>query len=170
MSTTFCELIMETKHQLNYLLPSKATLNINGSKAFSINMQQFKIPRLYAYISEQPTPLLSIPIRGNKMVYDLLEVSYIIDENLEAWVELYTWMTELYSPSNTKQYKEKTQDYVDGFILVYSSSNNPILRVEFKGLFPVKIDEVGFDIEEPSTEPVKSKVEFAFMSLEVKKV
>jgi hypothetical protein len=50
------------------------------------------------------------------MVYDLLEVSYILDENLEAWVELHNWMRGLYSPTNTKEYKDKEKDYEDGVL------------------------------------------------------
>lgn len=161
---------MDNNLQLNYLLPSKASLDFGGNKVFSLNVQQFKIPRLYGYVSEQPTPHLSIPIRGNKMVYDLLEVSFIVTENLESWIEIHKWMRELYSPKHTSEYKNKTQEYEEAVLTIYSSKNNPILTVKFLDIFPVRLDEVIFDVEEPNTDPVKTKIEFAYMNFDIEYV
>lgn len=152
---------MSTQDQLNYLLPSKATIDVMGAKTFSISVQNYKIPRVFGYISEQVTPKLNIPIIGNKMVYDMFEASFLVTENLESYIELHNWMRVSYAPTGTEEYK-KDEVYKDIILTIYSAQNNPILKVSFLNAFPVKLDEVIFDTQAVDATPVKSKVEFAY--------
>lgn len=153
--------------ELNYLQSTKATLDIFGAESFSFNVQQFKIPRLYGYIAEQPTPHLSVPLPGNKMVYDVLEVSFLISENISSWMNIHRWMRGIYAPYGSPEYVNKPMYLEDSILTVYSSANNPILKVKFIDMFPVKLDEVIFDVEEPSAEPVKTKAEFAYRNYDI---
>ena len=152
---------------LNYLLPSKASLQVHGAQTFSINVQNFKIPRMYGYVSEQPTPLINAPLPGNKLVYDLLEVSFLVTENIASWKELHDWMRGIYAPMSRDEYKNKKLYLQDATLTIYTSANNPAFRIKFIDLFPVRIDEIIFDVEMPSADPVKTKVEFTFLRFEV---
>lgn len=157
---------MSTQDQLNYLLPSKATIDVMGAKTFSISVQNYKIPRVFGYISEQVTPKLNIPIIGNKMVYDMFEASFLVTENLESYIELHNWMRVSYAPTGTEEYK-KDEVYKDIILTIYSAQNNPILKVSFLNAFPVKLDEVIFDTQAVDATPVKSKVEFAYQHFDI---
>lgn len=157
---------MSTQDQLNFLLPSKATIDVVGAKTFSITVQNYKIPRIFGYISEQVTPKLNIPVIGNKMVYDMLEASFLVTENLESYIELHNWMRLAYAPMGTEEYK-KDECYKDIILTIYSAQNNPILKVSFENAFPVKLDEVIFDTQAIDATPVKTKVEFAYQNFTI---
>lgn len=161
---------MSSNVQLNYLQPSKATLSVYGAEEFSFNVQTFKIPKIFGYTVEQPTPNLSIPLPGNKLVYDLLEVSVIVTENLESYLNILNWMYGIYAPFNTDMFKNKKRYLERIDLTVYSAANNPIYRVKFEDAFPVRIDEILFDSEQIQGEPVKTKVEFAFKNFVVEKI
>lgn len=157
---------MSIQDQLNYLLPSKATIDVIGAKTFSISVQNYKIPRVFGYISEQMTPKLNIPIIGNKMVYDMLEASFLVTENLESYIELHNWMRVAYAPMGTHEY-DKDACYKDVILTIYSAQNNPILRISFKNAFPVNLDEVLFNTQTTDASPVKTKVEFAYQHFDI---
>lgn len=155
---------------LNYLLPSKASLDIMGALPFSINVQSFKIPRMYGFIAEQATPMYQIPLPGNKLVYNLLEVSFLVTEDLSSWLNIHQWIRSIYQPERTEEYINKKM-YLEQIVLtVYSSANNPIYRVKFIDAFPVKLDEIAFEVGEPTADPVRSKVEFAFRRFDIEKI
>jgi hypothetical protein len=158
---------MANTTDVNYLLPSKATLDIHGGNTFSFHIQQFRIPRVYGFISEQPTPHLNVPIIGNKMVYDALEVSFIITEDMKSYTELYNWMRGNYAPYGAPEYIAEEFHYRDASLMVYTSANNPSYKIKFYDLFPIKIDEIIFDIETQTADPLKSKVEFAFRNFDI---
>ena len=80
----------------DYLLPSKASLDIAGANGFSLNVQTFTIPAIYGHTAEQATPMYAVPLPGNKCIMDKLSVSFLVSENLESWLELHEWMMGIY--------------------------------------------------------------------------
>lgn len=158
---------MASNLDLNYLLPTKATMSFFGAKTFSFNVQTYKIPKMFGYIAEQPTPHLAVPLPGNKLVYDLLEISFLITENLESYLELYNWMRGIYAPYGSPEYKNKELYLEQAELAIYNASNNLIMKIKFIDIFPVKLDEVLFDTESTNIEPVKTKVEFAYRNFDI---
>lgn len=158
---------MSVNENLNYLLPTKATLDVIGAENFSLTVQNFKIPKVFGYIVEQPTPNLSVPLPGNKLVYSTLEVSIIVTENLKSWKEIHDWMTEIYAPVSREQFKNKRLYLQPAILTVYTSANNPYARIKFIDMFPIKMDEIIFDVEQPTGDPMKTKIEFAFNRYEI---
>lgn len=156
--------------ELNHLLPTKASLSIHGAQEFSFNVQNFKIPRMYGYITEQPTAIIDAPLPGNKLVYNLLEVSFLVTENLESWKNIHDWMRSIYAPVSRAEFKNKTMYLEDATLTVYTSANNANFRIKFIDMFPVKLDEIIFDVEMPVADPVKTKAEFAFLRYDIEKL
>jgi hypothetical protein len=156
--------------QQNYLLPSKASLDVSGAVPFSINVQVFKIPRIYGYVAEHATPMIMRPLPGNKLVYNLLEVSFLVGEDIESWLNIHDWMRGIYAPERTEEYRDKKMFLEQATLTVYSSANNPTFRIKFIDMFPVKLDEVTFDVGETTADPVKTKVEFAFLRYDIEKI
>lgn len=155
--------------QFNFALSSKATLDVMGKKMFSLTVQNYKIPRIYGYVAEYPSPKLTMPLIGNKMVYDILEVSFLVTENLESYLELHDWMRIAYAPTGTPEY-DRENAYKDIILTIYSAQNNPILKVTYEDCFPVKIDEVIFDTQSTDSEPIKTKVDFAYKIFKIEKI
>jgi hypothetical protein len=157
-------------NQLDYLLPTKASLDIIGANGFSINVQTFKIPTLFGYVAEHATPMAMRPLPGNKLVYNVLEASFLVSENLQSWIELHDWMRGCFAPEKTEEFKTKKLYLEEMVLTTYTSANNPLMRFRFHDAFPARLDEIAFDMQTPTGDPVKSRVEFAFLRYDVEKV
>ena len=53
-----------------------------------------------------PTPFKDIPIMGDKITYENLEISFIVDEFLENYQSLHEWLTAIGFPSNRQQFSD----------------------------------------------------------------
>ena len=51
-----------------------------------------------------PTPYKDIPVMGDKLTYDNLSVSFLVDEHLENYISLHEWMTAIGFPENRSQF------------------------------------------------------------------
>ena len=52
------------------------------------------------------TPLKDIPLLGDKLTYEDLTITFIVDENLENYIEMHTWLTAIGFPKDRKQFSE----------------------------------------------------------------
>ena len=67
------------------------------------------------------------------ITYEPLNVTFMIDEYLKNWQEVFEWMTS------------KENKYTSAVLTVLSSSMNPTMEFHFKDIFPTSLSEVSFD-------------------------
>lgn len=158
---------MTAENTLDYLLGTKASFDIAGANTFSINVQTFTIPSIYGYIAEQPTPFVSVPLPGNKAVFGYMDISFLVTENLQSYMELYNWMRGIYQPERSEEYINKKMYLEEAVLTTYTSANNPYMKFKLTQCFPVKLDEITFNMQATIAEPQKCKVSFAFMRFDV---
>ena len=68
--------------------------------------QKANIPGISLGELTQTTGLVDIPQPGDKITYQSLEVSFLVDENLNNWKELHDWMTGLGFPEKHQQFTD----------------------------------------------------------------
>jgi hypothetical protein len=66
--------------------------------------QTANVPSITLGTADVETPLKNIPIPGDKLVYGELNVSFLVDENLNNYKELHDWLTGLGFPQAHTQY------------------------------------------------------------------
>ena len=59
-----------------------------------------------------PTPLVDIPIVGEKLTYDQFSMTFIVDEKLQNFMEIHNWLVNMAPPQNTNQFMATTSNYV----------------------------------------------------------
>ena len=71
-----------------------------------------------------PTPLLDVPFVGEKLVFDNVDMTFIVDEHLENYREIHNWMVNIGFPRAHGQFmaQERPANTVDRNII------NPTLR------------------------------------------
>jgi hypothetical protein len=100
-----------------------------------------------------PTPFSTTYRHGEKLTYDPLTISAIMDEDLRVWEETYNWLKSLTRPHSFSEYPRKGPDkrtlieplYFDGFLTLNTNANNPNLRFKFRNCHPTAIGMVNFD-------------------------
>ena len=58
------------------------------------------------------TPLIDMPVVGEKLTYDSFSMTFLVDEKLENFMELHNWLINMAPPQNTNQFMARTSEYV----------------------------------------------------------
>tara|TARA_B100000029_G_scaffold400457_1_gene399405 strand:- start:460 stop:933 length:474 start_codon:yes stop_codon:yes gene_type:complete len=82
------------------------------------------------------------------ITYDPLSVTFLIDEYLKNWQEIYEWIIG------------DEGKYTSAVLTIVSSSMNPVLEVHFKEIFPTSLSEISFD--STTTDPVYQQATVSF--------
>ncbi len=158
----------ELVHQ-NYTTGTRATFLIPEKDNLSFTATRWAIPGVSTSAPRQPTPFTDMPHRGDKLVYSPLTIEFIVTEDLSNWLELYNWLVGFTAPQSPNQWIHRTETYLDGAIILYSSHNNKLLEVAFKNLTPVDLSEIPFQTDDNETQIIKATVTFEYESFEIKK-
>lgn len=136
----------------NFLQPNKFTLNFSRLPNTQFFCQAVSIPGIS--MSEVPhnTPFVDLFVPGDKAIYDLLNVTFFVDEELTAWKEIHDWIRAMTFPTNYEEYRNldrlsrnsgaaqtKTPQFSDASITLFSSSNTPYYRFKFHDVFPTTV-------------------------------
>tara|TARA_B100000965_G_C19535562_1_gene733196 strand:- start:68 stop:604 length:537 start_codon:yes stop_codon:yes gene_type:complete len=139
--------------------------NYLSSVAFKFNLAKYTkvdffsnsaiIPQLTLATATQPSYLKDIDVPGEKLSYGDFTLKFLVDENMENYMSIYTWLNGLGFPETTQQYKDLTTDsadqrdekeaFCDGTLRILNSNLREIAKVKFKDLFPVSLTSLEFD-------------------------
>jgi len=79
--------------------------------------------------------------------FEIMNVQFIVDSYFKNWKLLFNWMT--YISNNKDKMIENFDNYaVDSSLVVLDNFNNSIISVNFKGMWPTNLQEVGFSHKE----------------------
>jgi hypothetical protein len=97
-------------------------------------------------------PFVELYSPGEKTIYDILNVTFYVDEELKAWLEIHDWLRGMTFPENYEEYRNlpylspkytqnnpKFPQFSDGALTLLSSSNKPYYRFKFYDLFPTSV-------------------------------
>lgn len=135
----------------------------------AVNLPSFSIQQI-----DQPTPFKPIPVAGDQAGYGDLPLSFIIDENMNNYIEVYNWMKGLSFPENFDQYKNlDTSEYgllTDISIVIMNSHKNPNIDIQFKDCFPVNLSDVVLDTTQSDVIYPQATVTFTFKDFTITKL
>ena len=161
--------------KLDYAAATQFKFNIYKLPKVEFFCTSVNIPGITLGETSQSTPLKDIPIPGDKLSYSSLNVSFLVDENLENYREIHGWLTGLGFPRSHEQFETfinagkdrfptsdgtaKNRDagkvddvgfdvgaqYSDALLTILSSKNNPVLEVRFEDVFPVELGSLQYN-------------------------
>ena len=120
-----------------------------------------------------PTPLMQAAVPGNDLVFDPLSITFLVDEDLNNWRELYDWLIGIGFPNDYSEYKDQKQNrqiYSDATLTILNSNMNPNYQILFRDLFPTNISEVALDSASADIEGIKATASFRYLSYSYEKV
>lgn len=95
------------------------------------------------------TPFATTYRHGDKLMYESLTMSVLVDEDLRVWEETLKWLTALTKPSNFNEYIRNKADktpYYDGILTLNTNANIPNMRIKFTNCHPVSIGGLAFNV------------------------
>tara|TARA_R100000951_G_scaffold93595_1_gene82164 strand:+ start:139 stop:645 length:507 start_codon:yes stop_codon:yes gene_type:complete len=104
------------------------------------------IPSIDLGTAIQPTYLKDIEVPGDKLQYGDLVVQFLIDEDMENYLEIYKWLMALGYPGTVNQtYDKYNRTYGDATLQILSSNFQVNGQINFEDLFPVSLSGLQFD-------------------------
>jgi hypothetical protein len=160
--------MLSNTNLLNNLARNRAVATIPDMKNVSFTLVNFMLPGMALPAARQPMPFTDKPQPGEKIMFDPLTFEFIVTENLENWLEIQRWMYSLGAPISKNQYKDRPFTFQDISVTIYSSHNNPILRVKLIGCVPTSLDSVLLTTSENEPAAIVSSftVEYDYFEVE----
>ena len=156
----------------NYLGVNYFQLEITRTPTVTYFCQTANLPSLTLTPVEQPSTLgLRPKWIGCQYAYEDLQVSFLVDEDMRNWLEVYRWMEEIGNLENNDSVIAETQTmdfFSDITLLITNSSYKPKYRVQFKKAFPIAISSIQFNTASMDTEPIIATATFTYDSYTIK--
>jgi len=112
-------------------------------------VQKADVPGITLPPVNVPNQFVTLPFAGDHMAYNPFTVEIIMDENLEGYQELHSWITGLGFPESFEQYRELVQKdedvlsheglYSDISLTLLTSLKNPNIQFNFKDCWPTTL-------------------------------
>ena len=139
----------------NHLEIKNFELQIDRLPGVMYNCTSAPLPGISAGPAIQSTPFATIKHPGDTLVYTPLIVTFIVDENMKNWDEIFYWMQAYGHPDNFDQYKSFDQNAKQnvankksgGSLIISNNKYNYTRTFTFEDLFPVDVSEVMFDTQ-----------------------
>ena len=160
----------------NFLSPVGFKFTINRSPKVAFFSNSANIPGLTLGVAVQTTYLKDIDIPGDKITFNDLTLRFLVDENLENYVEIQNWirgigypesLSEIYNWQKNNsvmdvQDKSQMNLYSDATLTVLTSSNNSNFQVKFFDVFPYSITDLQFDATDSDIDYLTAEVTFKY--------
>ncbi len=180
--------------KLDYASPTQFQFGIHQLPKVEFFTVSASIPSISVGVVNVETPYKDIPIIGDKMEYDNLTITFIVDEYLENYISLHNWIRGIGFPTERQEYRtfrDVTSNtpasgkavpspdivgaavpdkamYSDAYLMVLSNKNNPIIEIDFQNLFPVSLGALEFTQNATDVEYMTVDAEFAYEIYDVK--
>ena len=179
--------------KLDYASPTQFKFGINQLPKVEFFTVGANIPAINMGDAMFPTPFKDIPMMGDKLTYDNLSITFIVDEYLENYQSIHEWMTAIGFPKTRKQFSDfranvsnapvitqgTSQDigdvqsatgvnalFSDATLTILSNKNNPILNVFFRDIYPVVLGALDYTQTATDVEYMTSTVDFSYQIYE----
>lgn len=175
--------LTRTPPNTNFLHPNKFQVNFSRLPNMQFFAQMVTVPGINMGEAFQPTPFIDLYTPGDKAVYDLLNVTFYIDEQLSSWIEIHDWIRAMTFPENFDEYKnlkdlnnytkyqqpDRTQ-YSDCTVTILSSANTPVVRFKYYDVFPTSLSTFIMNSTDSPETPLTSDASFRYSYYDVIKI
>ena len=163
----------------NFLSPVGFKFGLKRSPGVAFFCNEANIPSLDLGIAEQPSYLKDIPIPGDKIQFGDLSLRFLVDEDLQNFMEIQNWIRGLGFQDSLAEFADLDEGgqladafgkfknarddiYSDGILQILSSNLVPQFQVMFSDLFPYSLSTITFDATDTDIEYFTADVSFKY--------
>lgn len=161
---------------LSFLANNKYEFVIERLPNFTFFIQGVVMPSITMDPVQTNSPYTAVYNPGNQLRYEQLQITYAVDEDMQSWFDIYTWMTNLGNPTSldklgtlTKVAGKENSVVSDASLLIKTNANNNNIDVKFYDLFPIEL--TGFSLSTSEGQDFQTTTAtFAYTYMEVSKL
>jgi hypothetical protein len=162
---------------LNYLSNISFRLAIEDTPHLTWFCQSVNVPGVSIEAIDMVTPFANIPYAGNNVSFEELSVTFIVDEHLKNWIEIYDRIIALGLAEGQEKYRllKASTDLtprggtVSTIVLsILTSAMNPQMEFHFYEAFPISISSLDFSSSATDVEYFTATAGFRYTNYEIK--
>lgn len=155
----------------NYLSPTSFLVVIDRLPNVEFFCQKITIPDVSGTPQSVNSPLGLFYEPQGALSYSDLDLSFVVDENMSNYLEIFRWLEGLGSPEDQQQYKtlKNSQAGIKSDITVILNNNhkNPNIQFRFKDAFPISISSISMDVTATDVSPIEATASFRYNKFSV---
>jgi len=180
---------------LDYASPVQFRFKCSKLPTVEFFCQTETIPGISIGTASMPTGLKDIPIPGEKVAYQDLSISFLVDENLNNYKEIHDWIIALGFPQNHTQFADlqaagadrypgstsgaivpetniavplsEGGTYSDATLTVLNSKNIAVTEIRFDNIFPTSLGALSYDVQASDVNYLQASVDFSYMYYDI---
>jgi hypothetical protein len=180
--------------KLDYSSPTQFRFLINQLPKVEYFTTEANLPGISTGDGVFNTPFKDINILPDKLNYEDLTISFIVDENLENYIEIHTWLTSIGFPKDRSQFSDfrsttsnmstKTRGESkdigdvrastpelamtsDATLTILTNKNNPVVECRFRDVFPTTLSGLTYSQNQTDVEYLTASVNFKYTIYEI---
>jgi len=181
--------------KFDYASPIQFRFKMTKLPQVEFFVQTANIPGITLDEVQQPTRLKAIALPGSTLSFANLDLSFLVDENLNNYKELHDWLIGLGTPesdsqfagllttgsdrfpgstassaatgSNTAQPLNEGGIYSDATLTVLNNKNVAKTEIRFKNVYPTSLGSLSYDIKANDVDYLQVQASFNYMYYDI---
>ena len=193
MTTT--NIINREPSKSDYASPIQFRFKCTKLPTVEFFVQSANIPGINLGSAQQNTSLIDIPIPGDTITFAALDMSFLVDENLNNYKEIHDWILGLGFPSNNQQFQDLQSAgsdrfpgssrstattgtstpqplseggiYSDAILTVLNSKNIAKTEIRFENVYPTNLGSLNYDVRLTDVDYLSASISFNYMNYDI---
>lgn len=169
-------------NNVDLLQSTKFRITFNRLPGMTYFCQSANLPGVSITEIPKSTPFVELFVPGEKLIYDTLNITFLVDEDLRAWTQIHDWMRGITFPLDFEEYLNMQKEnavsafgqrfinnttfaggqYTEAIMTIFTNKNNPNFRVKFVDLFPVNLSTIIFNTGDSAENVMTADATFRF--------
>lgn len=182
----------------DYASPNQWRINFDRLPLTTWFCTNANIPGITLGEAQFPTPMSDMPISGDKLTFDTLNIQFLADEELKNYREMWEWLVGLGFPKQHSQFSDVLSEsklntvlpgasrmtysnkagqkttltdgasYSDATMTFYNSKNIAKVEVHFRDIFPTSLSGIDLTTDTSDVEYIRVDASFRYLYYEFK--
>ena len=181
--------------KMDYASPVQFRFKIAKLPQVEFFIQSVNLPGISIGSATVPTPLYDYPVPGDEISFQSLDISFLVDENLNNYKELHDWISGLGFGKSHQQFADLQATaadrfpgstkgslvagveipaplseggiYSDATLTVLNSKNIAKTEVRFQNVFPTSIGSLSYDVQASDIDYLKAAASFSYLNYDI---
>jgi len=177
-------------HSLSSIPTNLSYLSSKGHKLFIRRCpnvvyftQKVNIPGIMLPMPGYDTPFITLPQSGDHVKFNMLTVEFIVDESLNNWLEIHSWMRNIGKVDDFSEFEALEENDESGIapitdtgikseitLSILNSAMDPFMHFYYHDCMPTSLSDLVFDTTLNDVKYLTSTVEFVYSNYDYERV
>ena len=181
--------------KMDYASPVQFRFKIAKLPEVEFFIQSVNLPGISLGTVAIPTSVYNYPVPGDEISYQSLDISFLVDENLNNYKELHDWISGLGFGKSHEQYADLQATgadrfpgsskgslvagveipaplseggiYSDATLTILNSKNIAKTEVRFQNVFPTSIGSLAYDVKAADVDYLQAQASFSYINYDI---